>query len=375
MKKVLLVFLLFAMSNNLLCQNSTQIKVAVLDLKSLGVGDHFSLILSERLRSELFKYEKYKVMSRESMKDIMDEQVFQMSGTCDENSCYIKLGAILSVEKIVAGSIGKLGNTYSLTVKIISVETGEIEDTFTDSKKCAEDDLFTMIENAAKLLTRGNNTKILSPEDVKEIKEIQPQRSTPTDGFISANDDIKEWEIVGLTRNEFIEYKRCGVDFSNWRNIEEFRIKNYLSHSENISYLSSGLTFEEWIKNNHNTIYDSVYNSTKSLILPGWGNNKRRSYYFAIEILWASTFLIGVASSNDFDMFDAEFLDWGNQDVTPAINLVWITFSLNRVISSIDAFIESNKYDESFKQKYKLSLSPTYNLQNKAVGLGFTVNF
>jgi TolB-like protein len=248
------VFLLIIVSTLSFAENTS---VAVIDLKNAGgVPEHFSTLLSEALRAEMFKYDKFDVRNREDVKSVLEEQAFQQSGACDDNACFVRIGKVLGVEKIITGSIGKLGNTYSMTIKQIDIETSANDKIISNRKQCSEDDLFIMIENAVKELVRIENNKLTVPGEFKEIKEIQPQKLTPADGFdVNKSDDLKEWEILGLTRNEFIEYKRCGVDFSNWRNIEKFRIKNHLSHSENISYLSSGLTFEEWIKNNQYSFY------------------------------------------------------------------------------------------------------------------------
>ena len=167
---------------------SQQISVAVIDLKNVGLEEHFSTLLTDALRAEMFKYEKFKVMNRENMQEIMGEQVFQASGVCDDNACYVEMGEVLGVEKIIAGSIGKLGNTYSLTIKMIDVETSENDKIITDRKKCSEDDLFIMIENSVKELAGLEKEKITEPTELKEIKEVTITNSS--NGFSNSEKDI-----------------------------------------------------------------------------------------------------------------------------------------------------------------------------------------
>lgn len=336
MKHLNIIFYLLAMSNFLFCQEHTQVNVAVLDLKNLGVDLHFSLILSERLRSELFKYEKFRVMSRESMKEIMDEQTLQMSGVCDDNSCYVQIGNVLGVQKIVTGSIGKLGSTYSVTVKSIDIETGELEETYTDSKKCLEDDLFIMIENAAVKLAGGKSEKLASPGEIKEIKEIQPLKSSPTGYSMSTNDDIKEWEKLGLTREEYIEYKRNNIDLS--------RANEYKK-----------------------SIISPVGNSIKSFFFPCWGQftlkNKRAYLYLISDVLVPIVMINGNMEGQSSSATEFGF----NFGITLAI--------LNRIVSSIDTGFSTNRHNDIIEQKYKLTLSPAYNPQNNGVVIGLAVNF
>ena len=51
--------------------------IAVMDLKARGVDENTALILSDELRTELFKSGKYNVLNREDMKAILGEHAFQ----------------------------------------------------------------------------------------------------------------------------------------------------------------------------------------------------------------------------------------------------------------------------------------------------------
>ncbi|MFC1585365.1 PEGA domain-containing protein [Fibrobacterota bacterium] len=129
--------------------------VAIMDLKAMGIGDHVSSLLSEKLRSELFSSGAFTVMNREDMAKLMDERSFQRSEDCDTPECFAEIGRMLGVEKIISGSIGKLGSTYSLTIKQIDIETSKNDRIINLSEKCDEDDLFKMIEKVSRDLIRG----------------------------------------------------------------------------------------------------------------------------------------------------------------------------------------------------------------------------
>jgi len=126
-----------------------------MDLKSMGIGEHVALLLTEKLRSEYFATGVYNVMNREDMTKLMDERSFQRSEECDTPECFAEIGKMLGVQKMIAGSIGKLGSTYSLTLKQIDIESSKNEKIINLSEKCAEDYLFKMIEGAAKQLMRA----------------------------------------------------------------------------------------------------------------------------------------------------------------------------------------------------------------------------
>ena len=84
--------------------------------------------LTDRLRRELFETKSFQVIEREMMEQIIEEQGFQQSG-CSTDECMVEVGKLIGVEKIVGGSISQVGNVYSVSARIVSIETGEIENT------------------------------------------------------------------------------------------------------------------------------------------------------------------------------------------------------------------------------------------------------
>src|SRR4030042_3947404 len=93
------------------------------------VGSNISkseiIALTDRLRLELFNTGKFSVIEREMMNEILTEQGFQQTG-CVSNECMVEIGKLIGVQQIVGGTISKVGETYSVSARIVSVETGEI---------------------------------------------------------------------------------------------------------------------------------------------------------------------------------------------------------------------------------------------------------
>jgi hypothetical protein len=69
---------------------------------------------------------------------------FQQTG-CTTNECIVEVGKLIGVEKIIGGSISQVGNIFSISSRIVNVETGEIENT----------GVFDHIGNIGQLLTEG----------------------------------------------------------------------------------------------------------------------------------------------------------------------------------------------------------------------------
>lgn len=102
------------------------VHVAVNDLTPRGVTTSDAEILGDRLRAELLATGSFRVMERGQMDQILKEQSFQKSGGCDQSECAVEIGKLLSVDRMIVGSVGHIGDLYTLQARILDVQTGEI---------------------------------------------------------------------------------------------------------------------------------------------------------------------------------------------------------------------------------------------------------
>jgi len=117
--------------------------VAVNNFEARGISPDEAATLTDVFRTRLMKTEKYQVMERGQMEAILKEQAFQQSGICTDQECIVEMGQILGIEQIIAGSLGKVGNAYSINVRIISVESGKIINSVSHSYTGPIEDLLT----------------------------------------------------------------------------------------------------------------------------------------------------------------------------------------------------------------------------------------
>ncbi len=122
----------------------TLTNIAVVNFKGNNISDGEVNALTDRLRVELFKTKYFKVIEREMMEEVLKEQGFQQSG-CTTDECMVQIGRLIGVQKIIGGSISKVGNIYSVSSRIVNVETGEIEKT----------EVYDHTGNIGQLLTEG----------------------------------------------------------------------------------------------------------------------------------------------------------------------------------------------------------------------------
>lgn len=105
--------------------SAAQIPVAIIDFEANGISDGEARALTDRLRNELFRFKNFQVMERSFMEEILEEQGFQLSG-CTSDECVVEVGRLIGVEQMLGGSISKIGDVFTVSARIVSVETGKI---------------------------------------------------------------------------------------------------------------------------------------------------------------------------------------------------------------------------------------------------------
>lgn len=115
----------------------TKTIIAVTDFEPRGgVSENDAASLSDRFREYLIKTGKFRVMERNEMDIILKEQGFQQTGACKDNACLVEMGQLIAVEKIISGSIGKVGSIHTISTKLLDVETGAINKTVSEDCDC-----------------------------------------------------------------------------------------------------------------------------------------------------------------------------------------------------------------------------------------------
>jgi len=179
MIKLLLITLVFSLTTDSLSKTT----LAILELKDKGVSNSTASILTDNLISEFSKIIDYEIVEREQLETILKEQGLQNSGLCNNNECLVQIGGLLGAQKMVTGSIGQLGAVYSLSLRIFDIESAKTENSVTLNKKCSQEELFDLVEEAVAGLTSGatrktnSNSQEVATTDyrqkMQELKEFE----------------------------------------------------------------------------------------------------------------------------------------------------------------------------------------------------------
>lgn len=102
-----------------------KLNIAILQFDAANIPDAEVRILTDRLSTELINIGTFNVVERSIMEEVLQEQGFQQSG-CTSNECVVEVGKLVGVEQMVTGSMGKIGSIYTISARLIDVETGRV---------------------------------------------------------------------------------------------------------------------------------------------------------------------------------------------------------------------------------------------------------
>jgi len=129
---VLLVFLISIAAPAVLAQENKlqkkKLNIAVLEFEPRGgVSKEDAASLSDAFQGQIIETGEFIVVDRNRIKSILQEQGFQQSEACSGVECIVEVGKILKVEKMFAGTIGKVGKIFTINVQVIDIGTAQIE--------------------------------------------------------------------------------------------------------------------------------------------------------------------------------------------------------------------------------------------------------
>lgn len=172
-------------------QNIKQTKkksaAAVMDFQRAGNLHVDEVIeLTNQFRLLLVQTNLFSVLERQQMTDILKERNYVMSDFCNSAECLVQIGQVFGVEKMIAGDVGKVGDTYTFDLRMVDVSTGKIvkarSEDYTDKVDGLQNAMKTMVYSFAEI----NDKTILPIENTasddklpKREKELEEKHSSP----------------------------------------------------------------------------------------------------------------------------------------------------------------------------------------------------
>jgi outer membrane protein OmpA-like peptidoglycan-associated protein len=98
--------------------------IAIVDLEAKRCGQDLADACSEILRTEIINTGKFRVIERAQLARVMEEHAFQLSGLVDADTV-AELGKLVGADFVALGSLSVIGDTYTISLRFINVETAE----------------------------------------------------------------------------------------------------------------------------------------------------------------------------------------------------------------------------------------------------------
>lgn len=98
--------------------------VAVWGIRTQSIGLNVELI-KQKLITRLVNLSQFNVVSRDRLKELLEEQSLSLTGTIDEKSA-VEVGNLIGVGAFVDGYISKENNQIVLSLKLIETKNGVI---------------------------------------------------------------------------------------------------------------------------------------------------------------------------------------------------------------------------------------------------------
>jgi TolB-like protein len=129
------------------------VKVAVLELAAHGAEPALAGNLTQLLALELKKLDGVSVISRDDIKAMLEYEAQKQIAQCKSDvACLIEIGGALGVELLVTGAVGKLEDTYVITLKLMDIQKAEVVARVAESYRGPERQLTQAIRFAAREL-------------------------------------------------------------------------------------------------------------------------------------------------------------------------------------------------------------------------------
>ena len=152
-----------------------KVSFAVFDLAPSGVPKEVADNLAQILSVEIKRIEGASVISRDDMTAMLRlEQDKAFLGCSDDTSCIAEIGGALGVDKLVVGHVGKIKDSYVVSLRLIDPREAKVDSRITESFRGDEDQLIRAVRHAGrKLLGVGSGAQgklaVSSSEEEAEV--------------------------------------------------------------------------------------------------------------------------------------------------------------------------------------------------------------
>jgi TolB-like protein len=118
------------------------LKLAVMPLSARGVTGATADAMTQILSAELNGIEGISVISRDDIAAMLEKvQTEGELGCTDNMECIVEIGASLGLSKLVTGTVGKVADTFVISLQLVDIRKADVENRVLESFDGAADEL------------------------------------------------------------------------------------------------------------------------------------------------------------------------------------------------------------------------------------------
>ena len=186
-------------------------RLAVLDLQDKGVGPDVASLLTSVASNRLSEIGIFQVISREDIKNMLSHQQDQILLGCTAENCLVKIGGALGAENLVAGTVGKVGDKYVISLQRIDVRGAKVVKRVEREFAGSRDKLLEETRNAAYKVVED----ILLEQSGKVLLSVSEEGAdVSVDGKTMGTSPLAAIEIpagprdIRVSKNGFVDWVR-----------------------------------------------------------------------------------------------------------------------------------------------------------------------
>jgi hypothetical protein len=159
---------------------------AVFDLQPTGISPESAQNLTQILSAEIKRIEGASVIGRDDIQTFLrfDEQKMRL-GCTEDTSCLAVIGGALGVDKLIVGNVGKLADSFVITLRLIDARRARVDNRMTTSFRGEEDQLIRAVRHVGRELiglkveTRGAIAVTASQEGAEAFIDEERRGELP----------------------------------------------------------------------------------------------------------------------------------------------------------------------------------------------------
>lgn len=137
--------------------------LVIMDFEANGIPPEEAKVFTEHLKVELFNSESYSIIEKSEINQKLQEEGFS-GDKCATVDCLVQAGKFCGAEQAVGGSITKIGDTYSVMVRLVDVNHSQLVKAFAYDHK--GDIISLLSDGTSKVAAKISEPKKLNAEPV-----------------------------------------------------------------------------------------------------------------------------------------------------------------------------------------------------------------